>query len=185
MRRILMTLVCVAVLMAHTAQAASGKLYLSGNAGLLISDDMDLPGLNIDFSPGWNAVGAIGFVFEELRVEGEIGYHTADIDKANDVPVSGADLTALSYMINLYYDFDWGKSFFPYLGFGMGIADTDLDFTGSTRGSDTTYAYQFIMGVGYEITSSFFLTGGYRYFIISKEESPEFHEFNLGARIIF
>ena len=57
MKRLLMTLIVVSVFMAASAQAANGKMYFSGSAGLSITDDLDFPGINISFSPGFNVGG--------------------------------------------------------------------------------------------------------------------------------
>ena len=60
MKRFLMTMVFAAVFMATSAQAADGKLYFSGSVGLSITDDLDFPGINFSFSPGFNVGGRLG-----------------------------------------------------------------------------------------------------------------------------
>jgi opacity protein-like surface antigen len=186
MKRFLMTMVFAAAFMATSAQAASGKLYFSGSAGLSINEDMDFPGINVSFDPGWNVTGAVGYDFGQFRAEGEIGYRTADIDEANGIPVPNADLSTLSFMVNGYYDHEMGSSpVTPYVGVGLGVADTDLNFAGSSVGDETNMAYQFMVGLGYKVTPNLVLTGGYRYFGIVDTEAPNSHEFNLGARFMF
>ena len=55
MKRFLVTMVFAVIFMANSAQAANGKIYFADSAGLSITDDLGSPGLNISFSPGYNA----------------------------------------------------------------------------------------------------------------------------------
>ncbi len=173
--------------MATSAQAASGKLYFSGNAGLTLTDDMDLPGLNLSFSPGFNIGGAVGYDFGQFRAEGEITYRSTDLDEANGIAVTvDSDVSALSFMANGYYDHEMGNSpVTPYVGFGMGVVDSDLNITGATVGSETNFAYQFMLGVGFEVTPNVVLTGGYRYFGVADSVVPNSHELVFGGRFMF
>lgn len=89
-------------------------------------------------------------------------------------------------MANGYYDHEMGNSpLTPYVGVGLGIADTDLNLAGTSVGDETNLAYQFMVGLGYEVAPNVVLTGGYRYFGIFDTEAPNSHEFNLGARFMF
>ena len=88
-------------------------------------------------------------------------------------------------MANGYYDHDMGSPLTPYAGFGLGLADVEAEIAGIDLGGDTEFAYQVMVGAGYEISPSMVLTGGYRYFGIADSESPDIHEFNVGARFAF
>ncbi len=103
MKRFLMFMVFATVFMAASAQAAKGKMYFAGSAGLSISTDVDFPGGNISFDPGWNITGALGYDMGMFRVEGEIGYRMIDVDEVTIggvlFPADG-DVTALTFMAN-------------------------------------------------------------------------------------
>jgi opacity protein-like surface antigen len=189
MKRFLMTMICAAVFMATSAQAANGKLYFAGTAALGIASDLEEQGVEVSFDPGWSITGAVGYDFGKFRVEGEIGYRTVDIDEVSIPgfpPVSlDGDASALTFMANGYYDHDMGSPLTPYVGFGIGLADTDVEIVGVSVGGDTEFAYQFMVGAGYEVAPNVVLTGGYRFFGIADSGAPDSHEFNLGARFMF
>jgi len=187
MKRLLMVLMIASVFMATSAQAANGKVYFSVNAGLTLTDDMDVPGLNLSFDPGYNVGGAVGYDFGKFRAEGEITYRSSDLDTANGAAVTvDSDVSALSFMANGYYDHEMGNSpLTPYVGFGMGVVDSDLNVTGTSVGSETNFAYQFMLGLGYGITPNVVMTGGYRYFGVADSVVPNSHEFVFGARYMF
>jgi len=190
MKRFLMTVVFATVFMATSAQAAAkGKLYFAGTAGIGIASDLEEQGVEVSFDPGWSITGAVGYDMGMFRVEGEIGYRTVDIDEVTITgfpPVSiPGDASALTFMVNGYYDHEMGSKLTPYVGFGMGLADTDVEIVGVSVGGDTEFAYQFMLGAGYEVAPNVVLTGGYRFFGIADSGSPDTHEFNLGARIMF
>lgn len=187
MKRFLMTLVCVMVFMASSAQAASGKLYFTGSAGVSITDDIDSPGLNISFSPGFNVGGALGYDAGQFRVEGEITYRSVDVDEVNGAPFPlDATFSTLSFMANGYYDHEMRNSpVTPYIGAGVGIVDNEVDVPGFGSASETELAYQFMAGLAFSISPNAYLTGGYRYFGIAETDAPGTHEFILGARYMF
>jgi opacity protein-like surface antigen len=155
--------------------------YVSGNFGLTILTDSDVSDWSgsgkIEYDPGFSLMAAVGYNFGVFRAEGEIGYQRNDIDKMNacsgtlcasGVPSSG-DLTALSFLVNGYYDFVNKSPFTPYFTFGIGVARLEInDFR--VRGvrfgdlDDTVFAYQVGAGVGYSINKNFTIDLKYRYF---------------------
>ena len=117
-------------------------------------------------------------VNDALRVELEGAYRASDIDGANDVrfnslPITaglGGDVDTWSLMINAHYDIAMA-AVRPYIGAGLGIARHDASATltlpglppASESGDDTVFAYQFMAGIGYEISENVSVFGGYRY----------------------
>ena len=126
--------------------------------------------------------GLIGYRFaEEVRVEGELSYRSSDFDEitvrepgslavllppnlrqdpaALDAlkgthPADG-DLSSVSLMVDLYYDFDLGSRWKPYVGAGIGlsrISMTGYSSTGqqTTDDDDTVFAYRVGGGLGYK-----------------------------------
>ena len=69
------------------------------------------------------------------------------------------DISALTFMGNVYYDFDLGSGWKPYVGGGLGVASISLESksaSGRTLADDkdTVFAYQAGGGVGYEFATS-------------------------------
>ena len=129
--------------------------------------------------------GVVGYRFAEgLRLEGELSYRESDFDEftlrepgslaallppelrqdpaaldglKGTYPVDG-DLSSVSLMINLHYDFDLGLGWKPYVGGGIGLSRISMKAASSGRQTtdddDTVFAYQIGAGFGYEIGGS-------------------------------
>jgi outer membrane protein OmpA-like peptidoglycan-associated protein len=157
-------------------------LYLGARGGLTWLDDTSLStaspnggvGRHLEFDNGYNVSGFVGMDLGMFRVEGEVSYRQNDIDsiRAGGVRLGGArgDASTLAFMVNGYYDFDFGWPLVPYVGAGIGIAQysasgitgTGLGFT--VDDDETKLAYQGIVGVSYAITDALSLSADYRYF---------------------
>lgn len=188
MKRFWVTMVVAAVFMATSASAANGKMYFSGSAGLSITDDLDLPGFNLSFSPGYNVGGALGYDMGQVRVEGEIRYSSVGVDEVNGTPVPiSADLTALTFMANGYYDHEIANSpITPYIGAGLGLVSSKIDAgaVGSSN-SEEDFGYQFMVGLGFDVGKTTVLTAEYRFLGIADSDAPSTHAFIFGARFMF
>ena len=79
MKRFLVTMVFAVVFMATSAQAANGKKYFAESAELSITDDLNFPGLNISFIPGYNGGDALGYDMDRFRVG------SVEVDEANGI----------------------------------------------------------------------------------------------------
>lgn len=136
-----------------------------------ISGDLTWMG-NSDVGGGGNA--DIGYRFNNVRLEGEVGYHDAS---------GGGDAEHyMSYMGNLYYDFtnmysSMGWNVAPYIGAGIGDAEIH---------SDSEFAYQGMIGLGFTSASMPNATYrlGYRYFDTT-DNSPHASNIELGANWAF
>jgi opacity protein-like surface antigen len=181
------------------AQSSPHGMYLSGNIGFGMRPDADItPGPNeFDNDPAFALNGAIGFELNPMfRVEGELGYHF----NTADVPGFPQDFTfsAVSFMANAYFDVPTNSPIRPYVGGGLGFASINLeeDLGFEADDSDVVGAFQFMAGIGYDISPRATLTFGYRYFTTS---DPDFglpisgsfeteyssHDFLFGARFRF
>ena len=182
----ILAIIAAVGLMASPVQAADGKLYFSGSAGLSLTDDLDRTGLNISFDPGYNLGGALGFDMGEIRAEGEIRYSAADVDTVNGASFPGsADMSAFTFMGNGYYDFDLGNTpLTPYLGAGIGLVHSDFS-AGAFSADETDFGYQFMAGLGYDLSSKAVLTAEYRFLGIADSDAPNTHAFLFGARFYF
>ncbi|WP_337997600.1 OmpA family protein [Oleispirillum naphthae] len=145
-----------------------------------------LPDQKVDFNNGTHykadhQVGPVGLAqfgydFGGLKLEGEFGARTNDIDKLkNRATASGRNgasgsTTVYSLMGNAIYDFNATGALHPFLGAGIGPAYVDInpvtDSDGARvySGEDWRFAYQGFAGVGYDIDANWTLKGQYRYF---------------------
>ncbi len=187
MKRFLMIMVVAAVFMATSAQAAKGKLYFSAGGGLSLTDDLDFPGLNFSFDPGFNVGGALGYDMGQFRVEGEIRYSSVDLDEVNGVPTPiSVDLSALTFMVNGYYDHEMGNSpVTPYIGAGLGLVSSEIDAGAFGSSDEEDFGYQFMVGLGFDITQTVILTAEYRFLGIADSDAPNTHAFIFGGRFMF
>lgn len=88
-----------------------------------------------------------------------------------DLGVSVGDLVASgtgsvdsrSVFVNAYYDFMKNEAFSPYIGFGLGYTTVDVVFAPSSVGviddTDSTLAYQLILGASYALSEETELFG--------------------------
>jgi len=218
MKRLLVMAIFALVFITTSAQAADKGMYVSGIAGIVLVPklDQEISGARVfetDFDPGIKIAGALGYDFGSFRAEVEFGYLTNEVNDGVRIgigsgPVEG-DVSVISFMVNGYYDIHTRNfSLVPYLGVGIGGASIDAHITApflapSTQvvdDNDTVFAYQFMAGLGWNISPTMTLTVDYRYFATT---DPEFtpgnaflglpdltsdynnHSFNLGARFKF
>jgi outer membrane protein OmpA-like peptidoglycan-associated protein len=109
---------------------------------------------------GWAAGGVIGYDFVGPRIELE------GVFRQNDTYFTGLgttggfnasrNLNQVNVMANLLYDFLPGAMITPYIGAGAGVGFVDgLDILGATTSlSNTVFAYQGIIGVGWNVDSN-------------------------------
>ncbi len=205
---LLITFVCVLVFFFSAPVYSADGLYVSGNIGFAMASDSDLtdstvPGVtvNTEFNTGLAFGAALGYDFNRFRVEGEISHQTNDVDKIGALGVffnATGDATALSFLINGYFDFVNSSAFTPYISAGLGYAQVefnDLNISGSgfpdSSDDDTVFAYQIGIGVGYAVTEKVTIDVKYRYFGTEDSEydttEAEFtsNNFLFGVRVYF
>jgi OOP family OmpA-OmpF porin len=113
---------------------------------------------------GWAAGGMVGYDFIGPRVEIE-GVH-----RDNQATVGGGPFNAFgatkgdtAIMANVMYDFNAGGVIVPYIGAGAGIAFVRTAAANLATDS-TQFAYQAILGVGYNIDTMFRVNLDARYY---------------------
>lgn len=206
-----------------------GSPYLSVDVGVTWLDDADntFKGtgdkFKSEYDTGFTVGAAAGYDFNMWRAEFEIAYRQNSLDKIKGVfdvdngngngdivlaqvgtvesRSAGGDVSALSFMVNGYFDFHNQSPLTPYLGGGIGLARVsvnDLSVGGEkiVDDSDTVFAYQLAAGVGWEFMPNLILDLGYRYFATADpkfrdmegerfESEYETHNLMLGLRINF
>src|SRR5216684_6864704 len=132
-------IVAAAAAAAPAARAAEGDWYVSASGGGMYLEDAHNRGNGnpLDFSSsaktGYAYRAAVGvYRAPQVRVEGEVGYRRAGLDKlslnndgglgaaAGAAPLSGSvaasgHVTAISAMLNAFYDYDTGSAWRPYI----------------------------------------------------------------------
>jgi outer membrane protein OmpA-like peptidoglycan-associated protein len=122
-------------------------------------------GSNLSFNTGFVAGGTVGYDFLGPRVEVEGVYreNTGTLTVSGFSGTAGANFSQVAIMGNAYYDFLAGSSIVPYIGAGAGVAFLNAGALGSTQQS-TQFAYQGILGVGWNIDQTFRLNVEGRYY---------------------
>lgn len=133
-----------------------------------------------EFDGGNNLGVAIGRQFGTLgngvglRGEVELSYSESDVDQVffsgngpgAEANVSG-DQSSTRLFANVYADFERGGAFTPFVGAGLGLANTQTDvvYGPGVRldSSDTNVAVQLIAGADYAISERTSLFGDVRY----------------------
>jgi OmpA-OmpF porin, OOP family len=113
---------------------------------------------------GWAAGGMVGYDFVGPRVEIEGIYRNAKATVGSG-PFNEFGFTKddTAIMANILYDFNAGGTIVPYVGAGAGIAFVRSSALGFSTDS-TQFAYQAILGVGYNIDPMFRVNLDARYY---------------------
>ncbi|MBC8018706.1 MAG: porin family protein [Verrucomicrobia bacterium] len=183
----LFAVACIVALSATVASAADMAPYVGGSVGLFmptdsrITDNSGVSG-DIEYNAGYSlsAVGGVEFN-NGLRLEGELTFKSAEMDKFTSGGTVNSDLSVLAALASGYFDFKNTSPFTPYVGGGLGVATVyvgritnSTGFLLSNKDDDTVFAYQIGTGVGINVGSNVTLDLGYRYFGTT---DPEFNDF--------
>jgi len=115
-------------------------------------------------SIGWAAGGMIGydFVGPRVKIEGVYRRNTATVG-AGPFNAFGAAKDDIGVLANVLYDFNAGGVIVPYIGAGAGVAFVNSSALGLSA-SSTQFAYQAILGVGYNVDPMFRINLDARYY---------------------
>jgi outer membrane protein OmpA-like peptidoglycan-associated protein len=144
------------------AQTPSSGFYVGAEGGLNWLLNTTIANQAVTPQTGWAAGGVVGYDFVGPRVELEGMYRS----NSTSTPfVSGtrgvvSQINQVSAMANLLYDFTPGSTITPYVGAGAGVAFVDSD---SSLGS-TQFAYQGIIGLGWNVDTNFRVNLDGRYY---------------------
>ena len=161
MKRSLITLAAVVALpLSAQAQTPSSGFYIGAEGGLnwLLNTTM----LNTAITPqtGFAAGGVIGYDFVGPRVELEGVYRNNQHSGGFTGRATQNQVGQLGVLANLLYDFAPGATITPYVGAGAGVGFVDGD---SSLGS-TQFAYQGIVGLGWNVDTNFRVNLDGRYY---------------------
>ncbi|MBV8393499.1 MAG: OmpA family protein [Alphaproteobacteria bacterium] len=117
---------------------------------------------------GYAIGGKVGYDFVGPRVELEGLYHNNSVAGTVYFPAGPAyvngQINQVSVMANLLYDFAPGATITPYVGAGAGIAFVDPGLAGGCTMCSTQFAYQGIVGLGYNIDPNWRINLDGRYY---------------------
>jgi opacity protein-like surface antigen len=181
MKPFLMAMVYALVFIAISAQAANDKIYFAGNVGLSHTDDLDSPDLNISFRPVYNVDDSLGNEMGRFRAG------SVEVGEANGItsPID-TDLSALTFMPNGYYDIEIVSSpITPFIGSGLGLVRSEIDTGVSGSVDKEELGYQFMSGLGFNVSPTTVLTGEYRFLGVVGSDVHNTHAFVFGARFSF
>ena len=125
-------------------------LYVGAGGGLAwFLNTSSSAGGSISSSTGWAVGGLVGYDFVGPRIELEVAYGQVPITAS--LPIANFNGTAgqLQIMGKVLYDFFPASAFTPYVGAGAGIGFVDSN----TALGSTVFAYQGILGLGWNIDS--------------------------------
>jgi len=113
---------------------------------------------------GYSFGGMIGYDFVGPRVALEGLYNNSKSTVSGGaLPAFGASKDEIAAMANIYYDFNAGGTIVPYIGAGAGVAFEKISALG-LQDNSTTFAYQGILGVGYNVDPTWRVNLEGRYF---------------------
>ena len=204
-----LTVFLSALFLVFSVNAHAEGPYVGLKVGAVYLTDSDLTDpnlagtvLEVESDTGFSVGAAVGYGFSNnFRLEGEISYQSNDVDKINYLGLSASttgDSTALTFLLNGYYDFKNNSPLTPFITGGLGYSKVELnDFNVPGSGlpnineDDNVFAYQVGVGLAYEMTEKATFDIGYRYFATEDPEldtsEVEFqnHILYLGLRYSF
>jgi OmpA-OmpF porin, OOP family len=147
MKKVLLAAAAVIALpaIAEAQDVQAPGVYFGVEGGLNWMFNTTILGQNVSPQTGWAVGGKFGYDFIGPRIEVE-GLYRQNVNSNNfgNRAITG-QISQVTAMANLLYDFNAFGSFVPYIGAGAGVGFVDSDFNiGST-----VFAFQGILGVGY------------------------------------
>lgn len=170
--------------------------YLGIMGGIVVLD-INMKHDTQEFKPGYYLEGYFGYRFSrKLRLEGELSYHRAEIDRftnsirGDHFKKAQGNVRILSYMINGLCEFNLNFPLKPYVGIGIGYAQGrgswkgkmsydihDFFFNERVLVSTTVkykkdgFAWQPIVGISYQVCNNFEASLDYRFLSIDNDVS--------------
>ena len=188
-------LVGIILVLSATAALAAGP-YVGGAVGLSYLHDSDVStGDTASYDLGYGLLLNAGYKFDAVpvRAEFEFGYKKASVKDAEGYNADGVDVSAMSFMVNGYYDIKTNSAFTPYVGGGIGAIRGELSGApGNLDGDDTQFGYQLMLGCAYNFNKNLAIDLSYRFqgstdFNIGGNEKISYRSSNfmLGMRYTF
>src|SRR5262245_54858927 len=154
--------------------AANAPLFTPGQAypGFYIGAEGGLNWLlqngNNSYNTGYAVGGKVGYDFVGPRVELEGLYRNNQgsgfVPFGPGVAFANGQINQVSVMANILYDFFPGATITPYVGAGAGVAFADPSLAGGCTMCSTQFAYQGIVGLGWNVDQNIRVSLDGRYY---------------------
>src|SRR5690349_11942619 len=190
MRKLAIAMALSSTLLATPAFARDGAMYVGGEFGAMIVEDMSVDigtvdnAVTLNHEYGYDGGVFVGYDFGAFRLEGEVSYKKADLDDYQTtirLPLEGAlfaagreaggSSSALSFMINGMLDFGDDDGISGFVGGGVGMARVKANnqrvFANTAPyldDGDSKLAWQVFAGVRQAISDNIDVTVKYRFF---------------------
>ena len=147
MKKVLLAAAAVIALpaIAEAQDVQQAGVYFGVEGGLNWMFNSTILNQNVSPYTGWALGGKIGYDFLGPRIEVEGLYRQNNNSNNFGNRAITNQISQVTAMANLLYDFNAFGNFVPYIGAGAGVGFVDSDFN---LGS-TVFAFQGILGVGY------------------------------------
>jgi OOP family OmpA-OmpF porin len=197
MRKLAIGLALASTALATPALARNDQWYVGVDGGAMIVEDLQLDiGTSANAATlepdnkGYDFGGVVGYDFGGFRLESEVSYREADLERTNvsaaGIPVSAGvspplrtgsftsagDANVLSFMVNGLLDFGDDDGLQGFVGGGVGVARVDVHNIISAPAwladTDTGFAWQALAGVRAPLSDSWDVGLKYRFFNADK-----------------
>jgi OmpA-OmpF porin, OOP family len=195
MRKLAIGLALASSALASPSMARDGAWYVGVDGGAMLAEDLNLkvgvtPNAGtIDTDTGYDFGGVVGYDFGGFRLESEVSYREADLERTSvpiaGIPVSAAalasgrgtyntsgDVNALSFMLNGMFDFGEDDGLQGFVGAGAGVARVNVQNNFAAPSwlddSDTGFAWQALAGIRAPLSDSWDVGLKYRFFNAEK-----------------
>jgi outer membrane protein OmpA-like peptidoglycan-associated protein len=208
MRKLAIAMALSSTLLATPAFARDGAMYIGGEFGAMIVEDMDVDvgannnAITLDHDYGYDGGVFVGYDFGAFRLEAEAAYKKADLEDYRTtirLPLEGPNFasgrnalgstSALSFMINGMLDFGDDDGISGFVGGGVGMARVKANnyrnFANATPfldDSDSGLAWQVFAGVRQAVTDNIDVTLKYRFFNADNVKMVAFNGANTEMR---
>jgi len=208
MKRAITISCCIMIALFCSSTYGAESIYGRLSLGLAMPGESDItdllvPGTQVKtkYKTSMFSSLAAGKEYQYFRFEGELSFQNNELDNATMAGVGIAywgEVSAITFLINGYFDYKNHTNFTPYITAGYGASMMKMEnFSIPTAGFgpltdyDYVMAYQMGLGVGYKMDKRITLDLNYRYFVPS---DPDFqttqtelasHNVSLGLRISF
>lgn len=155
MKRLLLAATACAAL--FTVPALADGYYVEGTAAWSPEGDVDVAGVSVDTDAGYLIGGAVGRTFaNNFSLEGEVTYSNHDFD---GIP---AEIDALGFFANAFYNFPVNGPVGAYVGGGLGAVQVGASGFGVSD-EEFVFGGQVMGGLTYAVSDGVTLFGEYRY----------------------
>src|SRR5712671_365299 len=147
MKKVLLAAAAVMALpaIAEAQDVQTPGVYIGVEGGLNWLFNTTILGINNSPQTGWAAGGKIGYDFIGPRIEVEGLYRQNNTGVSYPGRAINGQISQVSAMANFLYDFNATGTIVPYIGAGAGVGFVD----GDGNISSTVFAFQGILGLGY------------------------------------